>query len=72
MGDDIAMPSIGAMSRAQPAAATAVPMSLNAALQGDAAPVKGQPAADDEEADLFALPISPRSPDMKKSPFSIF
>ncbi|KAB5580138.1 hypothetical protein GE09DRAFT_1279121 [Coniochaeta sp. 2T2.1] len=29
------------------------------------------PAGDDVEEDLFALPMSPRSPEMKRSPFSI-
>lgn len=39
-------------------------MSLDAALKGEV----GRPQT--EEDDLFALPMSPRSPDMKKSPFS--
>ncbi|KAL0258394.1 hypothetical protein SLS55_007570 [Diplodia seriata] len=44
--------------------------SLNA-FAGGFAPVAAQTAEDDEhEDDLFALPISPRSPDMSKSPFS--
>lgn len=28
-------------------------------------------SADDVEEDLFALPMSPRSPEMKRSPFSV-
>ncbi|KAF4119250.1 hypothetical protein GMORB2_6861 [Geosmithia morbida] len=67
MGDDIAMPS----TRAAMARPVGAPMSLDAALQGGV-PAAGPTPADDEESDLFALPISPRSPDMKKSPFSIF
>lgn len=44
--------------------------SLNAFAGGFAVPA-GPPAEDDDhEDDLFALPISPRSPDMSKSPFS--
>ncbi|OJD32461.1 uncharacterized protein BKCO1_3800081 [Diplodia corticola] len=45
--------------------------SLNA-FAGGFAPVAAAPAAEDDEHedDLFALPISPRSPDMSKSPFS--
>lgn len=42
-------------------------MSLDAALQGDV-PRTQNPL--DTEDGLFALPMSPRSPDMKKSPFS--
>jgi hypothetical protein len=69
LGADIAVSSHEAMASNTRAA----PMSLNAALHGDitgaaSAPVRFQ--ARDEEDDLFALPMSPRSPDMKKSPFS--
>lgn len=69
LGADIAVSSHEAMA----ANTRAAPMSLNAALQGDvagaaaSAPVRFRR---DEEDDLFALPMSPRSPDMKKSPFS--
>ncbi|KAJ9164797.1 hypothetical protein NKR19_g976 [Coniochaeta hoffmannii] len=40
------------------------------AMIGSTAP-RPTPAADDVEEDLFALPMSPRSPEMKRSPFSI-
>ena len=43
--------------------------SLDAVLETGALPTKG-PDVDTEE-DLFALPMSPRSPEMKKSPFSL-
>ncbi|KAJ6779434.1 hypothetical protein PWT90_11101 [Aphanocladium album] len=56
-GNDIAVPSFA-------------PMSLNAAAQGDLAALKSDQA--DTEDDLFALPISPRSPDMKRSHFGAF
>ncbi|TFB06362.1 hypothetical protein CCMA1212_002319 [Trichoderma ghanense] len=63
-GGDIAVSSFSAISRSRPTG----PMSLDAALQGGAVP--SQPDAQDAEDDLFALPMSPRSPDMIKSPFS--
>lgn len=44
--------------------------SLNAVASNDVESAPIQPAADDAEDDLFALPMSPRSPDMAKSPFS--
>lgn len=44
-------------------------MSLNAIANGEIGSMK--PEAGDAEEDLFALPMSPRSPEMKKSPFSI-
>ncbi|KAJ3472112.1 hypothetical protein NLG97_g11275 [Lecanicillium saksenae] len=56
-GNDIAVPSFP-------------PMSLNAAAQGDLAALKSDQT--DTEDDLFALPISPRSPDMKRSHFGVF
>ena len=43
-------------------------MSLAAIANNDLPP--NRPAAKGGEDDLFALPMSPRSPDMKKSPFS--
>lgn len=43
-------------------------MSLAAIANDDLPP--NRPASKDNEDDLFALPMSPRSPDMKKSPFS--
>ncbi|PNS17856.1 Programmed cell death protein 6 [Sphaceloma murrayae] len=48
------------------------PGSLNALASGQAPfTSRGQPSRDDDrEDDLFALPISPRSPDMGKSPFT--
>ncbi|KAL6858599.1 hypothetical protein J3F83DRAFT_717723 [Trichoderma novae-zelandiae] len=64
LGGDIAVSSFAAISRSRPTG----PMSLDAALSGGAAP--SQPDAQDTEDDLFALPMSPRSPDMIKSPFS--
>ncbi|KAF4449331.1 hypothetical protein F53441_7381 [Fusarium austroafricanum] len=68
-GRDIAVSSHEAMTSNAPAG----PISLNAALHGDvtttaSAPVR--PLRRDDDDDLFALPMSPRSPDMKKSPFS--
>lgn len=64
LGGDIAVSSFSAISRSRPTG----PMSLDAALRGSAAPL--QPEGQDTEDDLFALPMSPRSPDMIKSPFS--
>ncbi|KAF4338250.1 hypothetical protein FBEOM_7868 [Fusarium beomiforme] len=49
------------------------PISLNAALHGNVATTASAPVRPlrrNDEDDLFALPMSPRSPDMKKSPFS--
>ncbi|KAL6810721.1 hypothetical protein GGI42DRAFT_314783 [Trichoderma sp. SZMC 28013] len=67
LGGDIAVSSFAAISRSRPTG----PMSLDAALRGDAAPPQQQqPDGHDAEEDLFALPMSPRSPDMVKSPFS--
>ncbi|KAK4071228.1 uncharacterized protein Triagg1_6259 [Trichoderma aggressivum f. europaeum] len=66
LGGDIAVSSFAAISRSRPTG----PMSLDAALRGDAAPPQQQPDGQDAEEDLFALPMSPRSPDMIKSPFS--
>lgn len=54
---------MSAISQSNQARETA---SLDAALSG----AVGQ-AGPEEEDDLFALPMSPRSPDMKKSPFSM-
>ncbi|KAL5089391.1 hypothetical protein Trisim1_005673 [Trichoderma cf. simile WF8] len=66
LGGDIAVSSFAAISRSRPTG----PISLDAALQGNAAPLQQQPEGHDAEEDLFALPMSPRSPDMIKSPFS--
>ncbi|KAF5632474.1 hypothetical protein F52700_6461 [Fusarium sp. NRRL 52700] len=68
-GRDIAVSSHEAMA----SNASTGPISLNAAVHGDvttatSAPVR--PLRRDDDDDLFALPLSPRSPDMKKSPFS--
>jgi hypothetical protein len=68
-GRDIAVSSHETMA----SSTSAGPISLNAALHGDvttatSAPVR--PIRRDDDDDLFALPMSPRSPDMKKSPFS--
>ncbi|KAL7794565.1 hypothetical protein V8C37DRAFT_376047 [Trichoderma ceciliae] len=65
IGGDIAVSSFSAISRSRPTG----PMSLDAALKGDAAS-SSQPDLQDTEDDLFALPMSPRSPDMIRSPFS--
>ncbi|KAI9899601.1 hypothetical protein N3K66_006062 [Trichothecium roseum] len=71
--DDFAVPSF--TSLAGGANAAAAPISLDAALHGDAAvsavatPPPNKPSADGDD-DLFALPMSPRSPEMKMSPFS--
>lgn len=56
-GSDIAVPSFAAMS-------------LNAVAQAHFPIIKGDQA--DTEDDLFALPMSPRSPDMKRSHFGVF
>ena len=47
----------------------AAPNAIVAALEGS----NGSAIVDDgdNEDDLFALPMSPRSPEMKKSPFSL-
>ncbi|RGP76586.1 hypothetical protein FSPOR_17 [Fusarium sporotrichioides] len=68
-GRDIAVSSHEAMT----SGTSAGPISLNAALHGDiaaAASAPARPMRRDDDDDLFALPMSPRSPDMKKSPFS--
>ncbi|OAA79965.1 hypothetical protein LEL_03451 [Akanthomyces lecanii RCEF 1005] len=56
-GNDIAVPSFAAMS-------------LDAVARADLPTAKGDQA--DTEDELFALPISPRSPDMKRSRFGVF
>ncbi|KPM39996.1 hypothetical protein AK830_g6557 [Neonectria ditissima] len=68
-GADIAVSSLSAMTSNAPAG----PLSLNAVLRGDITAAVSAPVRldhQDPEDDLFALPLSPRSPDMKKSPFS--
>lgn len=57
-GNDIAVPSFAAMS-------------LDAVARADLPTAKGGDQADTED-ELFALPISPRSPDMKRSRFGVF
>lgn len=52
----------------QDATSTEGVASLDAVL-GSEAP--RPPTADGEAEDLFALPMSPRSPEMKRSPFSL-
>lgn len=64
LGGDIAVSSFAAISRSRPSG----PISLDAALSGDTATL--QSSSNDAEDDLFAMPMSPRSPDMIKSPFS--
>ncbi|KAG5919430.1 hypothetical protein E4U61_000909 [Claviceps capensis] len=44
------------------------PQSLDAAIQGEPAPLSA--SSRDGEDELFALPLSPRSPDMKRGPFN--
>ena len=44
--------------------------SLNAFASGDVGMSQSTPDDNDDEDDLFALPMSPRSPEMTKSPFS--
>ncbi|KAM3436094.1 hypothetical protein MY4824_002858 [Beauveria thailandica] len=56
-GNDIAIPSFATMS-------------LNAAARSGMDPRQSHQA--DTEDDLFALPISPRSPDMKRGQFGVF
>ncbi|KAK7426866.1 hypothetical protein QQZ08_006612 [Neonectria magnoliae] len=68
-GADIAVSSLSAMTNNAPVG----PLSLNAVLRGDITAAASAPVRldhQDPEDDLFALPLSPRSPDMKKSPFS--
>jgi hypothetical protein len=70
---DIAVPSRTAFSSAAAQANNAAPGvgSLNAIVEGgqpSGAPIV--PGGKGNEDELFALPMSPRSPDMKKSPFS--
>jgi hypothetical protein len=45
--------------------------SLNAALSPNMGRARVNGDDRENEEDLFALPMSPRSPDMKKSPFSL-
>ncbi|KAG8410177.1 hypothetical protein J3459_017318 [Metarhizium acridum] len=65
LGGDIAVSSFSAISRGNGLTQT---MSLNAAMQGNTPPI--DPSSRDDDDDLFALPLSPRSPGMKRSPFS--
>jgi hypothetical protein len=69
-GSDIAVSSLSAISQSNRAHETA---SLDAALhsQASASAITRPQAQREEEDELFALPMSPRSPDMKKSPFSL-
>ena len=67
---DVTVPSFSAIARGNGNGnGHAAAVSLDAAVKG----VLPRPhvGPGDGEDDLFALPISPRSPDMKKSPFSI-
>jgi len=45
--------------------------SLDAIVGNQFPPVRGPCGDDNTEEDLFALPMSPRSPEMKRSPFSL-
>lgn len=69
-GSDVAVSSLSAISQSNRANEIA---SLDAALKGNALTsnsTKTSTSRDDED-ELFALPMSPRSPEMKKSPFSM-
>ncbi|CAH0026437.1 unnamed protein product [Clonostachys rhizophaga] len=68
IGSDVAVSSFSSISRSV-GQSTGAPMSLDAIARGDIGIPR--PATGDAEEDLFALPMSPRSPEMKKSPFSI-
>lgn len=58
----------GLPSRAMAAGSAGGIASLSAVMQtGQSAPERSH----DTEEDLFALPMSPRSPEMAKSPFSM-
>lgn len=61
----MAVSSFSAISRPPVPAAAPTPVSLNAAMHRETVG-----ARETDEDDLFALPMSPRSPDMKKSLFS--
>jgi hypothetical protein len=64
---DVAVPSFSVLPRGNQGG----PVSLNAVLKGEVTSGGNEvSSSQDAEEDLFALPISPRSPDMKKSPFS--
>ncbi|KAK2593578.1 hypothetical protein QQS21_008707 [Conoideocrella luteorostrata] len=65
LGGDIAVSSFSSISRGN---GPTEPISLNAAMKGNLIP--GHAGSCDGEDDLFALPLSPRSPDMKRGPFS--
>ncbi|OAQ64201.1 hypothetical protein VFPPC_05514 [Pochonia chlamydosporia 170] len=65
LGGDIAVSSFSAIPRPHGRTES---VSLNAVMKGDPAPIN--PSSRDGEDDLFALPLSPRSPDMKRGPFS--
>ncbi|KAF2405589.1 hypothetical protein EJ06DRAFT_466524, partial [Trichodelitschia bisporula] len=66
---DVAMPGLSALPPI-----SAVPRTASKAVASLTGVLAGTPAEDgigeEEEAGLFALPLSPRSPDMTKSPFS--
>ncbi|KAG6006279.1 hypothetical protein E4U21_007161 [Claviceps maximensis] len=66
-GTDIAVSSFSS-SMARGTVRAAEPMSLDAAVRGESALIQGDSC--DGEDELFALPLSPRSPDMKRGPFS--
>ncbi|KAH8675286.1 hypothetical protein BX600DRAFT_431875 [Xylariales sp. PMI_506] len=73
---DIAVPSRSAYSMAtsrliNTAAAAPRVASLDALVYDGPPSSRGAPDSRDTDDDLFALPISPRSPEMKKSPFSL-
>lgn len=66
----IAVSSFATFASAQDVGQAGV-VSLNAVVDSSAAAAAAAATRDDDEDDMFALPMSPRSPEMKKSPFSM-
>jgi len=58
-------------SRANAPASSGAPISLDAALMSVSNNGDLNGTGNEKEDDLFALPMSPRSPEMTKSPFSL-
>lgn len=70
----VSPPATGVGGSAYPGSGGGAVASLDAIVGSGAAPsAAAKPSGGDDanEEDLFALPMSPRSPDMKRSPFSI-
>ena len=71
---DIAVSSFASFpdrGRAEAPTSTGAPISLDAALMSMPRNGNLNVAENEKEDDLFALPMSPRSPEMTKSPFSL-